>query len=191
MSYEEILKKLTLHLSAKRMQHSLGVCKTAVALANRFGVDQGKAKLAGILHDCAKEITSSESLRMAHSFGIVIDQIEKSAPVLLHAKIGAHLAQVEYGITDEEILKAIRLHTVGGPEMTFLDKIIYLADFIEPNRSFAGVENLRKIVEHKSLDQAIIAAYNKSIAFVIEAEGLLHPATVAGRNSLLLDQLKE
>ncbi|MCE5284303.1 MAG: bis(5'-nucleosyl)-tetraphosphatase (symmetrical) YqeK [Pelosinus sp.] len=190
MNYEEILNKLTTELSAKRLQHSRGVCQTAVALANRFGANEGKAKLAGILHDCAKEITNQESLGLADFFGIVIDEVEKAVPVLLHAKIGAQLAQAKYGIVDEEIQQAIRLHTVGGPEMTTLDKIIYLADFIEPSRSFSGVEKLRKIVEQVSLDEAMIAAYDQSIAFVVEAKGLLHPATVAGRNSLLLKKRK-
>lgn len=191
MCYEAILEKLTGHLSAKRLKHSLGVSKTAVELAERFGADKEKAKLAGILHDCAKEVADGDLLQIANSFGIVVDEVEKAAPVLLHAKVGAHVARYTYGIRDDEILEAIRRHTVGGPEMTVLDKIIYLADFIEPTRSFAGVERLREIVEKAALDEAIIAAYEQSIAFVIAAKGLLHPATVAGRNRLLLDKLKE
>jgi predicted HD superfamily hydrolase involved in NAD metabolism len=191
MNYEEILKKLTRHLSDKRLKHSLGVCETAVNLAERFGADREKAKLAGILHDCAKEVPDGDLLQMAACFGIVIDEVEKAAPVLLHAKVGAKLAQVDFGVTDREILQSIRMHTVGGPAMTALDKIIYLADFIEPNRAFPGVENLRQIALEASLDEAIIAAFDQSIAFVVKAEGLLHPATVAGRNRLLLDKLKE
>lgn len=190
MLFEEILQKLTLQLSAKRLKHSLGVSQTAEVLTQRFGADTNKAKIAGILHDCAKEMKSRDLLAMANSAGIVIDFIEKEVPVLLHAKMGAHLAKVEYGILDEDILQAICLHTVGGPEMTTLDKIIYLADFIEPNRSFSGVEKLRKIVEKATLDEALLAAYDQSIAFVIDTGGLLHPATVSGRNRLLIKKLK-
>lgn len=190
MLYEEIIKKLKGQLSVKRLNHSLGVSQTAVNLAERFGADVTKAKIAGILHDCAKEITNDDLFLMADAFGIVIDTYEKAVPVLLHAKIGAHLAEVEYGIKDKEIQTAIALHTVGGPEMTLLDKIIYLADFIEPGRSFSGVDTLRNLARQASINEVIMAAYDQSITFIVKSKGLLHPATVNGRNSLVL-QLRE
>ncbi len=185
MDYETITKKLAQRLSAKRYKHSMGVSETAVILAERFGADTNKAQTAGILHDCAREIPRNTLLQRAEAFGIVVDDVERQEPVLLHAPLGAEVARVEYGIDDIEICRAIVSHTVGGPEMTLLDKIIYLADFIEPGRSCPGVDKLRLLAE-KDLEAALLAAYDQTLRYIVGEGGLIHPATVAGRNSLLI-----
>lgn len=189
MNYDDIVKKLSLELSPKRFKHSLGVSQTAIEMAKVFGTDVNKARLAGILHDCARNMTSNNLLQIVEAFDIVVDDVDLCEPVLLHAPVGAQLAQTEYGIDDAEICRAIALHTVGGPNMTVLDKIIYLADFIEPGRNFPGVEKLRLLAK-KNLDQAILAGFNHTIEYIIAGNGLIHPATVKARNSLLEQQLK-
>jgi predicted HD superfamily hydrolase involved in NAD metabolism len=188
MNYEEIVKKLSLELSSKRFAHSLGVSQTAVEMAEIFGADVTKAQLAGILHDCARNLTSDQLLQMAKAFSIVVDDVDLCEPILLHAGVGAHLARTEYDIDDAEIGQAIAMHTVGGTDMKLLDKIIYLADFVEPNRNFPGVKELRLLAK-KDLNQAMLAAFNHTIEYIITEQGLIHPATVKARNSLL-QQLK-
>lgn len=189
MNYDTIVQKLSIELSPKRFLHSLGVSRTAVEMAEIFGADIHKAKLAGILHDCARVMTNDNLLQMAKSLGIVVDDVDLCEPVLLHASIGAYLACKEYGIEDPEIRRAIALHTVGGTDMTLLDKIIYLADFIEPNRDFPGVEKLRELAKG-DLDPAVLAAFDHTIAYIISGKGFIHPATVQARNNLLR-QIKE
>ena len=189
MTYEEILAKLTAKLSLHRMQHSLGVCATAVELAARYGVDTEQARLAGILPDCARVIPTNHLLHMAESFGIVVNDIEVFVPFLLHGPVGAKLAQTEYGIKDQEIIDAIATHTVGGPTMGPLAKIIYLADLIEPGRSFPGVDKLRTLAKI-NLDDAVLAAYDQSLEYLIRQGSFIHPATIAGRNCLLMNLRK-
>lgn len=184
MNYDTIVQKLSMELSPKRFSHSLGVSQTAVNMAEIFGADIHKAKLAGILHDCARVMTNDTLLQTAKSLGMVVDDVDLWEPVLLHAGIGAYLARKEYGIEDPEIRRAIALHTVGGENMTLLDKIIYLADFIEPNRDFPGVDKLREVAR-RDLDQAVLAAFDHTIAYIIAGEGFIHPATVKARNGLL------
>lgn len=184
MTYAEIIKKLEKRLSGKRFSHSMGVAETAVALAKRFGSDVDKARLAGILHDCAREVPSNTLLQTAEASGIVLCDIERLEPVLIHAKLGARMAQAEYGVTDADILQAIALHTTGGPVMTPLDKIIFLADFIEPGRDYPGVDALRLLAK-TDLNRAVLAACDQTISFLLEERRLLHPATIEGRNALL------
>lgn len=181
---KQIKEQLALNLSRKRYKHSIGVSKTAKVLAKRFGCDPDKAQLAGLLHDCARELTSNRLLSTAEAFGIVVGDIERYHTVLLHALIGSKLAEVEYGVTDPEIIQAIALHTTGGPNMTMLDKIIFLADMIEPERAFPGIDSLRELAE-QDLDQALLAAYNQSIIFLAERNSIIHPNTIIGRNELL------
>ena len=169
------------------MTHSVNVSKTAEKLAGRYGADQRKAKLAGILHDCAREIPTAELLQMSRTFGIVVNQVEFSMPVLLHAALGAKLAQREYAVEDPDVLRAIALHTTGDANMTLLDKIIYLADCIEPARKYPGVETLR-ILAAENLDKALLAALDHSLNYIISQQSLIHPATVAARNDLLVSK---
>jgi predicted HD superfamily hydrolase involved in NAD metabolism len=187
LDYNQAVDKLSQTLSEKRFRHSLGVSQTAAGLAVRFGEDVAKAKLAGLLHDCARSIPSNNLLQMAKTFAIVVNDVECCQPVLLHAPLGACLAKKDYGVDDPQILKAIALHTTGGRDLSNLEKIIYLADFIEPSRNFPGVDKLRSLALD-DLDAAMLAAYDQSLHYVIEQGVLIHPATVEGRNYLLLQR---
>lgn len=184
MNYDEIIKNLSVVLKNKRLEHSIGVSQTAVELAELYGGDAVKAKIAGILHDCARNMPKNNLLQMLEAFAIVIDDVELCEPALLHARVGAHLAKKVYGIEDAEICQAIAVHTVGASHMTLLDKIIYLADFIEPGRDFPGVEKIRRIAK-LDLDQALLAAFDHTILYIIDRKGFIHPDTIAARNSLL------
>lgn len=187
MDYEDILTELSTMLSPKRLQHSIGVSKTAVEMAERFGGDKVKAGLAGLLHDAAREVSIADLLPRAQAFGIVVSDIEKAQPILLHAPISAKLAEIKFGVRDAEILQAIFLHTTGSAHMSLLDKIIYLADVIEPSRNFEGLEEIRKIAQ-RDLDKALLLALDQSIFYILEEGGLIHPATIEARNDLLIKQ---
>ena len=190
MTVDEQRRELQKRLKKSRFAHSIGVANTAVKLAEKFGVDKTKAYVAGLLHDCAREFENENLPAEALKRGIKIGEVEKVAPLLLHAYIGAKMVTEIYGVDDEEIVQAIYRHTVGARNMSALDKIIYFADMIEPNRNYPGVEKLRQLAEtSKSLDEIILTAMNESIIFVVQKGALLHPSTIDARNYLLLERL--
>ena len=133
-NWKEIEKKLKNTLDGKRYRHTLGVSYTAAALAMAHGEDIKKARLAGLLHDCAKCVPEQERIPMCEEYGISLTPCEISNTALIHAKLGVVIAKRDYLIKDEDILGAIRWHTTGKPEMSALEQIIYIADYIEPNR---------------------------------------------------------
>ena len=127
-------EKLRLTLDDERYRHTLGVSYTAAAIAMAHGFDVRRARLAGILHDCAKYLPRDERIPACEKFGIDVTECERVNTGLLHSKLGTVIAERDYGIEDEDILGAIRWHTTGKPEMSILEQIIYIADYIEPNR---------------------------------------------------------
>ncbi len=191
MKYEDMKKKLQSRLKPGRYEHSLGVADTAAFLAERFHVDVEKARTAGLLHDCARQYANEDMMAEAEKRGIVIGEVERAMPLLLHAYIGARLVAEEYGVEDTEISQAIWRHTVGGAQMTALDKIIYFADMIEPRRDYPQVEELRRLSREASLDEMVLAGMDQSISFVVAKGHLLHPDTIAARNGILLEKMKK
>ena len=188
MEYEGLKSELEKRLSSKRFQHSLGVSTTAEFLAESFDCDKKKARLAGLLHDLAREVPMNELLPRCQAFGIVVSDVEQAELVLLHAPLAAKMAQAEFGVDDAEVLQAIILHTTGGQAMTKLDKIIYLADVIEPGRNFTGVDKIREVAQD-DLNKAFLAALDQSICHIVQKGGLLHPGTLVARNELLLKKM--
>ena len=186
MGYEEMRALLEKSLKPSRYQHSLGVAETAVFLAQRFSVDEEQAKIAGLLHDCAREFRNEDLIAEAEKRLIMVGVIERQMPLLLHAYVGSRLVTEKYGVSDQPIEQAIWRHTVGGAKMTKLDKIIWFADMIEPNRDYPGVEKLRELAQTASLDDMVLAGLSQSIAFVLQKGGLIHPDTVIARNEILL-----
>ena len=182
---EKMLEMLKERLTPGRLSHSLGVSETAGKLALQYGTEPEKARIAGLVHNCARELPNNILLQKAQSFGIVISDVELANPSLLHAPVGAHLAKADFGIEDEQVLQAVKRHTTGAPAMTVLDKIVFLADYIEPNRFFPGVDKLRETAK-TSLDDAVIAAYDQTLQFIIAQGGLIHIDSVAGRNFMLM-----
>lgn len=183
-------EKLRKVLKESRYLHSLGVSETAVKMAKLYGVDEEKAYLAGLLHDCAKCFDSETQTAMCKQYGIELDEITLACPAVIHAPLGAAVAKAEYGIEDEEILSAIRLHTTGGAKMTRLDKIIYIADMVEPTRAYNGVDELREIA-FKDLDEAMFKALQSTLRFNIQKGTAIHPDTLSAWNSLLLHKESE
>lgn len=185
---EEAKAKLKGMLKPERYDHSLGVMETAVKLAKIFGYDQQKAKIAGLLHDCAKNFTFEEQFAMCERYGIGLDEITKASPKVLHQLLGPKVARREFGVADPEILSAIACHTTGKAQMGLLDKILYLADYTEPNREqFEGLEQLR-LLTLENLDRAMLYALDLTVESVLRRGMLLHPDTVAARNWLLLEK---
>ena len=186
--FEGLRELLKSRLKPGRYEHSLGVAETAVELAGRFGIDQEKARIAGLLHDCAREFPNSSMLEEAEKRGIPVGPVERAMPLLLHAYIGAHRIKELYGVEDEEISQSIWRHTVGGSAMTELDKIIYFADMIEPHRDYPEVKQLRKLARTAELDEMLLVGRTESIRFVLEKNHLIHPDTVTARNELLFNK---
>ncbi|WP_341960870.1 bis(5'-nucleosyl)-tetraphosphatase (symmetrical) YqeK [Planococcus maritimus] len=168
-----MLQKVKERLPEKRYPHVLGVMNTAVALAKVYGVSEEQARIAAILHDVAK-YADRDWMR-----GII--EKENMDPLLLdyhhelwHAPVGAYLAAYEFGVADQEILDAIRYHTTGRAAMTDLEKIVYIADMIEPSRKFPGVERLRAM-KNDGLDQLMEASIRQSIEFLTSKNQPVYP----------------
>lgn len=186
MTLAQIQNMLKEVLTPRRYNHSLEVMATAKKLAGLYSCNTDKAALAGLLHDCARDMRGQELIEACRKFDIQILPLYRAQPELLHGPLGAKLVRYEYGIDDPEIENAIRVHTTGCENMTLLDKIIFLADFIEPNRNFSGVDIVREIA-WRSLDEAVLTSLDMIIRHVMEKhEMLLHPDTVLARNHLLL-----
>ena len=186
MSYEAMEAELASRLKDSRFRHCLGVAETAVFLAHRFGADEERARVAGLLHDCAREYRNEDMLAEAQRRGIAIGEVERAMPLLLHAYIGARRVREIYHVDDAMVEQAIWRHTVGGTGMTDLDKIIWFADMVEPGRDYPGVEELRRLAKTASLDDMVLEGLSQSIRFVVAKGHLIHPDTVLARNELLL-----
>ena len=149
------------YLDANRIAHVTGVESQAVMLAMRWGEDPDKAAVAGILHDITKARGKEKQLKLCEKYGIILENAERENPSLLHARTGAALARDRFGVSDD-IYEAIRWHTTGKPDMNTLEKIIYLADYTEPNRDFDGVEKLREL-SFEDLDRAMALGLEMTI----------------------------
>jgi len=177
MKREKMLYKLKKSLDRQRFEHTLGVEETAREMAKCFGEDEDKAALAGLLHDCAKCMTLTQMVKAAK--GEAIDPLMKESKALMHSLAGMCVARDVYNVADEDVLSAIRWHTTGHADMSALEKIIYLADMIEPNRKpYPGLEALRRLC-FEDLDGAMLAALRGSLAHVQEQGKTLHPDTLA------------
>jgi predicted HD superfamily hydrolase involved in NAD metabolism len=181
---DDIRIKLRNMLDEKRYKHSLGVQETAVKLAEKYIVDVNKASLAGLVHDCAKGFTNDKLLILAEEYSINVKDIYRIQPELLHGAVGAFYAKGEFLIYDEEVLHSIRYHTTGCENMSMLDKIIYIADYIEPGRRFPGVEDLRKET-YNDIDKGVLIALDLTIKYVLEKKQLLDVLTIDARNYML------
>ena len=163
----------------KRFHHIVGVADTAFALAACHGTDINKAYIAGLLHDCAKNIPDSEQLGNCNKFNIDISEFELKAPYLLHAKLGAYFAKNDYGINDNDIINAIRFHTTGRPNMTQLEKIIFIADYIEPLRCHADNLDEIRVLSFKDLDMTIKIITEDSLEHLKSKKKVIDPRTEA------------
>ncbi len=183
---EKINEILAGALSERRYHHSLGVAETAVKLAKHYGANEEKAFLAGLVHDCAKEIPAEEAIcLLQETYRITPDAMSLQMPRLLHGVLGSCIAQSRFGIYDPEVLDAIRYHTTGKAKMSLLSKIIYIADYIEPNRAYRDVDDLRELT-FQNLEKAMLFAVDFTIRDLVDKGRTIHPDTLHLRNDLLL-----
>lgn len=182
-SRDVLIEAVSSQMPAKRWEHTKGVMETAVILAGRFGADPVKAELAAILHDVAKywPVQKLHQMMVEHKLSEELLHYDKQ---LWHAEVGAFVAEHEYGVTDAEVLDAIRYHTSGRIGMTLLDKVVCLADYMEPGRDFPGVNNIRELANH-SLEEALAAGFDSTIVHLLSRRQIIFPLTVLARNDLI------
>lgn len=173
-----IRKRLEKKLNPSRYEHSLSVSYTCVALAMRYGEDLDKAELAGLLHDCARQYESEEIYQRCLSKGIEVTKDEEKSKILLHAKYGSYMAKHKYHVSDPEILSAIEFHTTGKPDMSLLEKIVYIADYIEPRRYKAkNLDQMRKLA-FIDIDQALYEIMTGILEYLDESNAQVDGMTV-------------
>ena len=168
-------------IGEKRFLHTIRVKDTAIKLAKIHDVDVEKAEIAGFLHDCAKIRDKKDLIKKAKENHLLLTKEMMKAPQIIHSYLGALFAREFYGIDDEDILNAITYHTTGRANMSDLEKIIFLADYIEPLRNFDGVERARELA-NKDLDAAMYFALNNTLKFLVERDNYIVVETVLARN---------
>ena len=187
----EILHYLSKKLDPERLDHVISVQETAVKLARYHNADVWKVNLAALLHDVAKWMSDDQLYKAVSRFEIELDPIEKTMPALLHAIVGVKNAIELFKVTDLDILEAIRCHTTGNASMGLTAKLIYVADFAEPNREYKEAKQVRQVAE-EDLNQAVHLVAQHKIGFLLHHDGIIHPNTIHTYNSTFpnLDRYK-
>ena len=186
-SEDKITEYIKSELKKQRYEHSLRVKDTAINLAKKYEVDEKKASIAALVHDCAKYLDYETLIKHSKEWGYKIDSVSKANPSLLHGVAAANIAKTKMGIEDEDILNAIIYHTTGRKNMSKLEKIIYLADYIEPGRKFPTIELLREKT-YNNLDEGLLFSFDNTIKFIIDRGQLIHKDTINARNDLIVKQ---
>lgn len=172
-------------LSEKAALHCERVADTAAAIAQAYGVDPYLARLAGLLHDWDRERKGSELIKAAEDDGLEVTEADRLVPYLLHAKTGVEALRREFPGLPDEVLAAVRSHTVGTADMGDLEMIVYIADMIAPARDFPGVEELREAAGVVSLGELFARGYQASVMHLVRTRRLIHPETVEVWNGLV------
>lgn len=173
----KLRKEISKVMDGKRFEHTLSVAYTAANLAACHGADTEKALVAGMLHDCAKGMPDHKLLELCEKHHIPVSKEERKKPSLLHAKIGSYLAHKKYKVTDSNILNAVCYHTTGRPAMTLLEKIIFVADYMEPGRRQAPrLEQIRRM-SYNDLDQAVLMILEDTLAYLQESSSVIDQTT--------------
>lgn len=190
MLEDSLREHLKENLSEKRYNHTLGVCEMAIKLAELYGADREKAKIAALGHDLAKELNIEKQKEILEKNGFEIGEIEEASPQILHGFVGSILLKDLFNVEDKEILDAIDFHSTGRRNMSTLEKIIYIADYIEPNRNYDGVEHLRETT-YNDLDAGVLEGLDNTIKIVVEQRKVIHPLTLEARNYLVMEMMKK
>ncbi|WP_276949027.1 bis(5'-nucleosyl)-tetraphosphatase (symmetrical) YqeK [Acetatifactor muris] len=176
-SLKKLRKAMEKVQDGDRYEHTLGVEYTAAALAMRYGGNVCDAQAAGLLHDCAKCLSDKKRLKICEKHHIPISKVERKNPFLLHAKAGAYLARKKYGVKNQDILSAIQNHTTGRKEMSLLEKIVFVADYIEPSRKHApNLAEIRKMA-FLDLDGALLKILEDTLSYLEISGGDIDPMT--------------
>ena len=183
--FEEVKAKIKQILSARRFLHTLGTIEVAEKLAAHYGADVNKARWAALLHDCTKEYSSSKKHRLCETWNIPLDEILISDIDITHSLLSSESARRDYNVSDEEVLKAIRYHTTGNKNMSLLDKIIYLADFIDPYRDdYPPHEKMREMA-YKDINKALIIGHKFTIQDLKQRGKPIHPWSKDAQKELM------
>ncbi|HFI2440296.1 TPA: bis(5'-nucleosyl)-tetraphosphatase (symmetrical) YqeK [Streptococcus suis] len=177
---QALLEKIRVAMKPARFQHVLGVEQVALALADQYGCDPKKASLAALLHDYAKEVEDQVFLDLIAKYDLDKDLLNWDNNIW-HGVVGAYKIAEDFGLKDEEIFQAIQRHTVGAGQMTLLDKVLYVADYIEPNRDFPGVDEARRIAK-ESLDKAVAFETAQTISYLAKKGIPIYPQTLKTYN---------
>ena len=180
--YKSIIRPL---MGDYRYIHSCNVAEEAVILAKLYGCDEEKAYTAGILHDITKEFPKEEQLQIIRDGGIILDDVQKIAPKLWHSVSGSVYIQTHLGLTDEDVINAIRYHTTGRANMSLLEKIIYTADYTSAERSYNGADVMRE-KSRNSLEEAMIFSCQFTLQNLSEKQAAIHPDQLFCYNDLVL-----
>lgn len=174
---KKIRRAMERTLDDKRFEHTLGVAYTAAALAMRYDTDIIKAQTAGMLHDCAKCLSNEKRLSICEKHNISVNDIERNNPFLLHAKVGSYIAMQKYNIRDTDTINAILNHTTGRPDMSLLEKIVYVSDYIEPGRKQApNLSEIRRLA-FVDLDEALLLILGDTLIYLNTIDGEIDPMT--------------
>jgi len=185
----QIIKFLEKNLDKQRFEHSLRVMDTAEKLAIHYGINVEKAKIAGLIHDCAKNMNDEEMKNIIIDNNYNYNDIYIKTAALMHGLVGGIIAKNIMGIEDQEILNSVIYHTTGRENMSMLEKIIYISDYIEPMRKFEGIENIRNMV-YTDLDEALLLTFDRTINYIISKGQPLHLDTIKGRNFLIMKKCR-
>ncbi|MBF0776023.1 HD domain-containing protein [Streptococcus azizii] len=179
----QVLEKISGAMSEQRFRHVLGVEAAALELAQQYGCDERKASLAALLHDYAKEVADQVFLDLIDQYQLG-EELKAWGNNVWHGMVGAYKIRQDFGLEDQDILQAIQHHTVGAKQMTLLDKVLYVADYIEPNRDFPGVEEARQLSK-LSLDKAVAFATARTIAHLAQKRIPIYPQTIETYNAYI------
>lgn len=184
-SYDSLMEAVSARLSREGAEHSVRVADTAARLAARYGQDVEDARVAGLLHDWCRDIPGPELVEMARSAGIVVTPVDSDVPYLLHGPVGAAVLEDALPELPEHVLRAVAAHTYGAVDIDPLGMIVYIADTIEPDRAYEGVDDLRAVVGDASLDELFTRTYAASLRYLVDDRRVIHPATVESWNALV------
>ena len=182
IDYDALKEMLKARLAPKRFYHSLCVMEEAVKLAELYGADTEKARLAGLLHDITKNMPDEEQLELMDKNGVVLTELERSSRKLYHAISGAWVVEHELNIDDRDIIDAIRYHTTARGNMSLLEKVIYMADYVSADRDYEGADELRELA-HKDFTEAMLVAVAYTVTELVEKRAQIHPDTVDAWNT--------
>lgn len=187
-TWSELEEALRAQVTGERLDHTYRVVETARRLGEAHGADAAQVATAALMHDYAKPLKPARLLSEAERLGLPVDPVERSQPHLLHGPVAAGLLAERGLVTDPAVLQAIAVHTTGRAGMSLLEKVIFLADYVEPGRSFPGVEAIRATAV-RDLDSAVLQALESTLIYVMQRGWLIHPASVDARNWLLQERL--
>ena len=186
-SYKKIMKS---RMSDYRYKHSVNVAKEAVRLAKKYGADEEKAAIAGILHDITKENTKEEQLQIMTDGGIILDDVQKISSKLWHGISGSVYMRDKLDITDEDILNAVKYHTTGRAGMSVLEKVIFVADFTSEERDYSGIRTIRKKA-NKSLEEAMLYGLQFTLKDLSKRALIIHPDALACYNEIVISNTEK